>query len=368
MIKIYPGYLSFFVLGLAMLFFVFSCKKDSKTVTPTGPQPIATLGLYELSNSNNTARRIYLPITQVGTQTGSWYSVFDTGSSGMTIDAAGILPPAMITDNGITVAGDSVTVNGITVTTQEATLSYGDATSEIQEYGNLAYAPVTIGDKNGNYNIKRIPIFLYYKVVNLTTGVKQPAHSNDVFGVGPGVNFGSLSISSPLSYLSAAGVTPGFKLGTLNPNSFSVNATYVSKLLTIGLVPDDLTTASGFVLHPLSYSPVGGYSPDIPASISYNGITEQGTLLFDTGTPSFSIIENNAAPKTETILPASTKVSITTNQGFTYSYTTTSTLNMTQVANPNLTLDPRTIFSIDFFISNEYLMDYSGHRIGLKNN
>jgi hypothetical protein len=367
MIKFYPGY-SLLTVVLLMMFSISSCKKDGKTVTPSGIQPIATLGLYELGTSDNTARRVYLPITQVGTQAGSWYSVFDTGSSGMTIDAAGILPAAMITDNGIVVPGDSVTVNGITVTTQEATLSYGDATGETQESGNLAYAPVTIGDKNGNYTIKRIPIFLYYKVVNLTTGVKQAAHSNDVFGVGPGVNFGSLSISSPLSYITGSGTTPGFKLGILNANSFSTTGTYVSKLLTIGLVPDDFTASSGFVLHPLGFSSVGGYSPDIPAIISYNGQTENGTLLFDTGTPSLSTIENSAASGNEATLPANTKVSVTTSQGFTYSYTTSATLNSTQVANPKLTLDPRTIFSIDFFISNEYLMDYSGHRIGLKNN
>ena len=46
----------------------------------------------------------------------NYFTVFDTGSAGFTIDATGILPASMITNSGIQIAGDSVTVNGITVT------------------------------------------------------------------------------------------------------------------------------------------------------------------------------------------------------------------------------------------------------------
>ena len=350
------------------MMFSASCKKDNNAAGTNTIKPVATLGLYELGSSDNSARRVYLPVTKVGNKSGTWYSVFDTGSSGMTIDATGIIPDSMITANGITVPGDSIIVNGITITTKQATLSYGDANDETQEYGNLAYATITIGDQNGNLTTKRIPFFLYYKVIDLTTGIKQPAHSNDVFGVGPGVSFGNLAISSPLSYITGNGVTPGFKLAQFNTNNFSVNGTYVSGLLTIGLLPNDFTAAGGFVLHSLNYSSIGGYSPDLPAAISYNGQTIQGTLLFDTGTPSVSTIENSTATSNESTLPVNTKVTITTNQGFTYSYTTAMAHNVTQVARPSFTLDPRTIFGIDFFINNEYLMDYSNHRIGLKNN
>jgi hypothetical protein len=366
--KIYPSYLLFFAVGLFLsTILLSSCKKDHASTPIPVPVPIATLGLYEYNSG--IYKRIFVPISKVGTQGDTtYYSVFDTGSTGMTIDATGLLPASMITSNGITVPGDSVNVNGITVTNQTSIISYGNTQSETQEYGNLAYAPVTIGDQNGSTTTSRIPIFLYYKIVDVNTGKNQPAHSNDVFGVGPGVSYTNSAIASPLSYFKMPSeVTSGFKLAKLNNAEFSATGTYVSDLLTIGLVPNDLAI-NGFILHPLTYYSQGGYSPDIPATISYNGASVPGTILFDTGTPAITIIANQNAPSNSSYLPASTAVTITTGQGFSYTYTTTSSNDETVVAKPTYTGDPRTIFSINFFTDNEYLLDYTDHKIGLKNN
>jgi hypothetical protein len=139
----------------------------------------------------------------------------------------------------------------------------------------------------------------------------------------------------------------------------------VENLLTLGLTSADLNS-SGFIMHPLSIIDQGGYSPDIPGTITYNGNTISATLLFDTGTPSITIIEDKTASIGN--LPKNTVVTVTTNKGFTYTYTTTDTNNLTEVQNPNNTKDYRSIFSIDFFVDNEFLTDYAGHQIGLKNN
>jgi hypothetical protein len=275
----------------------------------------------------------------------------------------------MITSEGITVPGDSVVVNGITVTSLQAVVSFGNTVDETQEFGNLAYASVTIGDQNGSIVIKRIPFFLYYKVMDITTGQIYPPHSNDIFGVGPGVSFANNTIASPLSYVTnGAGVTSGFRLAMLNNSAFSLNGTFVPGLLTVGLLSSDLAASSGFVMHPLTFSSVGGYSPNIPATINYNGQNVAATVLFDTGTPAMSVIANNASPNNVQNLPANTNITLTTASGFSYSYSTGSTSNLTQAARPSYTGDFRTIFSIDFFTSNEYLLDYTNHRIGLKNN
>jgi len=366
--KICSKYLPLFAGGLFLSMLITSCKKDYAPTPVTGtPGKVATLGLYEVDSG--VYKRVFIMITKVGTQSVSYPLVFDTGSAGMTIDATGILPASMITNSGIKIPGDSVTVNGITVTTQEAVISYGDSQSEIQEYGNLAYTTMTIGDQNGNVKTSRIPIFLYYKIVNLQTGQKQPAHSNDVFGVGPGVSYANNAIESPLSYFKfSGGATSGFKLAMFNNAGFSVNGTYVSDLLTIGLVPADIGSSSDFVMHPLTYSSQGGYSPDIAATISYNGQNVMATILFDTGTPAISIIANSKAKSNISSLPDNTAVTLTTSNGFKYSYTTGSANNLTQVALPSYTGDPRTIFSIDFFTENEFLMNYKSHMIGLKNN
>lgn len=364
MAKANPRFIALFIITINLLVFAAACKKDKK------PEPaitnLATLGLYEYMSGN--ARRVFIPITKVGDVNVNYASVFDTGSTGMTIDANGVLPASMITSSGIVVPGDSVVVNGITVTSQQATMAYGGGgSSETREYGNLGYAAVTLGDANGKLTTSRIPIFIYYKVVDITNNVTLPQHSNDVFGVGPGFSYASNKIGSPLSYFALpANVTNGFKLAKFVTSSFSTTGTYVPGLLTIGLTPTDLN--SGFIMHNLSFSSVGGYSPNIPATINYNGTNVAALLLFDTGDPNITYLSDNSATANVTTLPANTQVSVTTNSGFTYQYTTNTTTNLTQVLRPAYTGDPRSIYSIGFFIDNQYLMDYQNHRIGLKNN
>ncbi|MBB6131639.1 pepsin/retropepsin-like aspartic protease family protein [Mucilaginibacter lappiensis] len=344
-----------------------SCKKDPSPKKNINP---VTIGLYEYADGLN--KRIFIPVTLVGASTQTYYEVFDTGSSGLTIDASGILPSSMISNSGIKVTGDSVVVNGITVTSKTGTISYGDATGTTLEYGNLAYASIKIGNTSGNYTFKRVPIFLYYKAVD-GNGYQYPPHTLDVFGVGPGASYANSEITSPLKYFDTGNVlTSGFKLATLNDAGFNSNNTYVSGLLTMGLTSADLSS-SGFIMHPLTYNANEGYSSNIPGTISYNGTTIAAQFLFDTGTPSITTIADKLAVNASGVhkigpLPKNSEVTITTNRGFTYTYTTLDTGNLTEVQNPNNTHDYRTIFSLDFFIHNEYLTDYSNHQIGLKNN
>jgi hypothetical protein len=354
--------------GIILIVLANSCSKDKKDVV----KPIATtngaviLGLYQYGA--DTGKRVFIPITKVGTQTVNYFSVFDTGSAGMTIDAHDIVPAAMITSTGFNFTGDSVVVNGITITSQQSVITYGNKTGLTKEYGNLAYAPITIGDRNGNTSAKRVPIFLYYKVVDGTTGKTiTVTHSLDVFGVGPGVSYVNSLIPSLLTYFNVnSSLINGFKLAVLPSKNFISTPTYVAGLLTIGLTSSDITS-DGFIMHP--FSNTGGViSANIPSTISYSGQSISAQVLFDTGTPQISTIENTLAVNSTGQLPANTVVTITTNKGFVYTYTTTSTANLTAVENPRVTGDYRTIFGIDFFISNEYLTDYQNHQIGLKNN
>jgi hypothetical protein len=346
-----------------MIIVINSCSKDKvkPVITPL------TMGLYQYGT--DSGKRVFIPITQIGTQVVDYFSVFDTGSAGMTIDAHGIIPTSMITSSGISITGDSVVVNGITITSQQSIMSYGNKTGLIKEYGYLAYAPVTIGDQNGKTSAKRIPFFLYYKVVDGTTGKTITAnHSLDIFGVGPGTSYASSSIASPLTYFNVnSSLTSGFRLAMLQNSNFSSTGTYVAGLLNIGLTSSDLTS-SGFIMHQLNNPGVGGFSPNIPSIVTYNGQSVSTNVLFDTGTPQISTIENPMATNSLGQLPANTVVTIKTDAGFTYTYTTTNTSNLTEIENPNVTGDYRTIFGIDFFVKNEYLTDYAHHKIGLKNN
>lgn len=357
------------VWALIMMAMATACKKggSDSPVPVVPPKPLATLGLFQLSGGEN--KRLYIPISQIGTKAVQYFGIFDTGSSGLTMDAHGLIPDEMITANGLLVTGDSMVVNGITVTNKTATMAYGDKTSSTKEFGNLAYATITIGNSAGTVTTKRIAFFMYYKVVDGDgKEISGSQHSFDVFGVGPSTGFTFAAIVSPLNgFTMPANVNSGFKLAKLDNTKFTAAGAFVSGLLTIGLVPDDLNNA-GFVMHPLTLGSAGGYSPNIPATVTYGNTTTSAQILFDTGNPAVSIIENSKETTALGRLPVGTVVTITTNRGFVYTYTTSSTGKLTQIQNPNISGDFRTIMSLDFFTDNQFLTDYTGHRIGLKNN
>ena len=356
-------YILYFFSCLAFTSF-YSCKKEvskSKTLFLLTNQ--ISVNLYGFSTG--TDKRLLIPVRKVGTRNTNYYSIFDTGSAGMMIDVTDILPASMITSSGIQFSGDSIQIDGITVTAQKLTMNFGNLTGLTKVYGNLGYSSVTVGSTENSLSIKRIPIFLYYKVID-SKGNQLPAHSNDIFGVGPGVSYANSSIVSPLSYVRfTANLTSGFKLNNLNKLSFTNSGTLVAGLLSIGLTNLDLST-SGFIMHPLRFESRSGFLPNIPATITYNANSVLSDVVFDTGTPSYSIIEDKKASGIG-ILPVNSIVTIVTDRGFKYQYLTSSTQNLTEIQNPNNTGDTRTIFSLDFFIKNEYLMDYQNHQIGLKN-
>ncbi|GAB2970846.1 hypothetical protein GCM10027049_00380 [Mucilaginibacter puniceus] len=357
----------FLYLVIACSVVITSCKKDNKPTEPVITN-YATIGLYQKSLVENgiTYKRVFTGVT-IGSSTQSYPAIFDTGSTGLTVDARNLIPADKIKDYGIEVGGDSTIYNGITVTSFKGVISFGGgASGTTHQYGHLAYASVTIGDGNGSVNVKRIPFFLYYKVTDGNgNNISFNPHEINVFGVGPGYSYANSAIGSPLSYFTLpTGVTNGFKLA-LFTTPFTPTPTYVPGLVTIGLTPTDLNS-SGFKMHNLdNYPTAGGYSPNIRATLTFNNKTINAFLLFDTGDPAITYLADPVATGVTT-LPAGTVVSLTTNNGFSYQYTTATSSNVTQVVNSSS--DPRSIFSIDFFVKNEYLMDYQNHRIGLKNN
>lgn len=357
---------------------VSSCKKSSTPAPVVVDAKPVTIGLFEYDStkvSNGILavyNRILIPISKIGTQTVNYDPIFDTGSTGLTMDADGIVPAGMITSTGFNITpGDSLVVSGITITSHKFTMQYGNQLSSTTEYGNLAYASITIANQTSSgitgITIKKVPLFLYYKMVDEHNN-KYPPHQGDIFGVGPGVSVGNSAIASPLSYYSpGTGLTNGFKLATLVAADFvSGKPAYVESLLTLGLTSADLNS-SGFIMHPLTFSNNGGYSADIQGTISYEGKIDTTKLLFDTGTPMLTIIEDKTANAIGN-LPNNTVVTVKTFKGFTYTYTATGTNNFTELQNPLNTGDFRSIFSINFFVDNEFLTDYAGHQIGLKNN
>jgi hypothetical protein len=353
--------------------FIASCKKDSNNNRGGGgTNPIGTptkLGFYEVDSS--IYKVLLEPVTKIGTQPINYDLVFDTGSGGLVIDAHGIVPSSMITTSGFNFTGDSTVVNGITITKWADTIAYGDDNATTDKvYGNLAYADVVIGDNNGKISVKRLPFFLYYKAVD-GKGKAFDAHEFDVFGVSPEYDLtfqNGAYITSPFSYFDpGTGLTKGFKMDALGTSNYSLDGTYVSAI-TLGLTSSDLT-GGGYIMNQLTFVQGEGYIPIIPATLTYNGKSVSANVLYDTGTEPYSYLEDRTATNTSPLLlAANTTVSIATTSGFNYSFTTAADNNLTYLENPKYSGSDVTILSLNFFTNNAYLLDFEGHKLGVKAN
>jgi len=368
------------LLALMLLFTVFSitsCKKNSSgnNNTPTVANPVKIgLHLFKGKGSdfpNYTYYEQDINISGIGTQTVSYQVIFDTGSGGLVMDAANIIPTSMITTNGFNFTGDSTVVNGITITKQTATLKYGssDATAD-KVYGNLAYAQVTIGDQNSNLVVKRLPFLLYYKAVN-SSDVAYPAHFFDIFGSAEiyDQNFtGNVNLTSPFSYCTAGtGLTKGFKMPATDSSQYTGSGNYVTDAISFGLTSSDLSSG-GFSINQLNFNSSVGYLPYLTSTVNYNSSTFTSHVLFDSGTNYCSYLGDPNYTGTFAALTPNTQVSVNTALGFNYTFTETVNSNLSFVENPGKNNASISIMGIEYFFKNEYLLDLDNHRLGLKNN
>jgi len=369
---------TFYFTASFLLFFIFSCKKDKKT-SSINPQPVK-IAMYEVADSF-IYKQLQIPVAMVGTDSVDYDMVFDTGSGGMVLDAAGLLPSSMITGSGFNFSGDSIVVNGITITSQTAQVGYGQGIYSSTAYGNLAYAPITIGDENGKVVIKRVPFFLYYKATDANGNV-FPAHDFDVFGVNEGfdISFNNgVNITSPFSYYSpGTGLNRGFKMAAIGSTQADIGYNYYKYLpgeITLGLTTDDLTSSSGFILTQLTLNPGNskgyypGYFPMITSTVNYSSQTYTSFVLFDSGTNAANFLEDPTyVGNNTTRLGNGSQVSIQTASGFTYNFTNSSNSIPTFAENPSFSGGLASIIGIDFFKNNQFLLDYADHKLGLKAN
>jgi len=351
------------------------CKKDGASVSPAtyavkphvAGQPYQ-IGFYTVES--NGVKELRVAVSEVGEQQVSLNMTFDTGSGGLVVDAQGILPASMISSTGFSFPGDSTTVNGVTITNRSTFITYGANQNTLTKvYGNLAYADVAIGDNNGSVTIKRLPFFLYYKAVD-ASGKAYPAHEFDVMGVSSeyDVTFGNgAHITSPLAYFDPGpGLTRGFKIAALDANNFTKQGTYVPAV-TLGLTSDDLTSA-GFNIVPLLQVEGQGYAPVVRGTIAYNGKSYSANLIFDSGTSPYFYLEDPNWNKAQALLNSNTSVQVSVGDKFNYNYTANAATHPTLVENPFTAKGSVSVISLNFFVNNQYLLDFDHHQLGLKNN
>jgi hypothetical protein len=358
------------------------------------------INLYPVAETPENPPRLFIAVTAVGSVAASLPLAFDTGSAGITINALQILPPNMVTPDGFVFApGQSTLVyQGIMVTNQQGTRAYGGSSGRT-ELGNIAYAAVTFGDASGTLITRVMPVFLYYAVQLTDTGQEASAQQQQGwFGVNdkpdsidiagseepangfPACSFGvtgTCYVVSVLKYLEySSGITPGFLLQgqSLQECDISAAGSCVGvPMLTVGLTSALLagftTTNLNCIWTSAQYGgpqDIQGYPvchPDIAGvTISADGDSFAGPVLFDTGTPNIDV---NVPPKTNFPDPvtAGAPVTFTTPGGFQYTVTAGSGIDEVNVTTDS---NSGSIIGIPYFTSNSFFIDFASSTEGWK--
>jgi hypothetical protein len=155
---------------------------------------------------------LYINVLKVGELHVNQPLLFDTGSSGMTIDCHVIVPEPQYNcmETGIKIPKD-MELGGVKITKQKVIMRYGT----YDEYGNLAYANVSIGSSENQIStVEPIPILIRYKKVRRSNGevVGGPLWPKGIFGTSPiGGGGPNQVIKSPLEAMTVnSGMMKGY--------------------------------------------------------------------------------------------------------------------------------------------------------------
>ncbi|UVC13654.1 hypothetical protein [Mesorhizobium onobrychidis] len=169
----------------------------------------------EYPGTPQNIRMLYINILFLGYRKIAQPLLFDTGSSGMTIDCTVVLPTKMCSEKGIKIK-KTFELDGLTVTTQKTVMHYGT----YDEYGNVASARVIFGSADSAASTAvSIPFLIRYKEVRRSTGevVGGPLWPKGIFGVSPlGGGGPNQMLKSPLNSVSAGnGLRQGYFLSPI---------------------------------------------------------------------------------------------------------------------------------------------------------
>ena len=333
--------------------------------------------------------RIYIPVTAVGSVPVNLPLIFDTGSSGLTLEAESVFPSGMVAATGFAFppGQTTMTYQGITVTSTQASKAFGSAANGTTQLGNLGFAQVVVGD---TVQTKTMPIFLYYAIKNTASGQVIPMpDQKGIFGANIGANplivanssapatlaicnaqsTTSCDLVSPFRYLDyASGTDAGFALSPVALQNCDItqsgNCT-AANALTVGVTP---ASEKAFALSALSCpgaAPAGTYN-SLPicepalsnVRISASGASFTGSVLLDSGTGAI-VIQTPAQTNFPASLNAGTPLQFSFANG--QSYSVAAGGGTTAV---NVTSGTRSILGIDFFTRKAFVEDFTMPQLG----
>lgn len=251
---------------------------------------------------------VYIPILSVGKRKVDFPLLLDTGSAGMTIECALVLPRSLCSVDGIRIDRE-LELDGVTITTKRIVSRYGT----YDEYGHLAYAEVAFGDADQPARTRRMPLLIRYKKVRRATGeiVGGPLWAKGIFGVAPVPGQADGSLASPIDHVELPqGLRRGFRLSPLGETwAICTNEDGdcpAVDALHIGL--DDKIQAS-FEMAPLRASSSQHYRPFVDTCLDWPGNRVCAPTLYDTGNATIAIAGRPPAG-TGTTLPRGTEMTL----------------------------------------------------------
>lgn len=265
----------------------------AETTSPLGLPVIK----QEYPGKPKNIRLVYLNLAKVGDRPVDQPLLLDTGSAGMTVDCAVVLPAEMCSSDGIKI--DKVTqIDGITVTTQELVAHYGT----YDEYGNLAYAVVQMGSSDAAaVTQKPIAFLIRTKKVRRSDGaiVGGRLWPKGIIGISPiGAIDDAGRIRSPLAEVDPpAGLNRGYTVGGLGAtwDTCTIEDRDCPEVpaLAIGLQPD---MGDDWKFAATARADKRFNFPTLTACLSFGETTSCKPTLFDTGNATIVVAGTGGKP------------------------------------------------------------------------
>ncbi len=128
---------SVWVAGIAIL--LGGCDDSSQqadTHTPASISAPTALNLFAAAGTQQESQRFFVMVTTVGEATVHLPLAFDTGSSGITLNAPSFLPESMVTQNGLVFPPGQTSISylGITITNQQGTRAVMEESTSVSMY------------------------------------------------------------------------------------------------------------------------------------------------------------------------------------------------------------------------------------------
>lgn len=349
--------------AVAALPVILGAMVSSALTAKAAEETPVTVPLIKLEYPGNprNIRMLYVKVLFLGNRKINQPLLLDTGSSGMTIECASVLPKKLCSIEGIKITKD-LELDGITVTTQKAVMNYGT----YDEYGNVALARVTFGSRGSSISTEAsIPFLIRYKEVRRSTGeiVGGRLWPKGIFGISPiGGGGPNQMLKSPMDAVSPRnGLRKGYYLSPIGTDwractNEEANCPAV-KALHIGISD---SVKSGFNMNKWKTASDRYNFPTIGSCILLKEKTTCRPTLYDTGNSTIVIADNppkDSGGSMEVGTRVAVKIAMLGEWKFDTSYG--SELEFSPTIGHN-------IIGIRYFETNSLLVDLEAKEIGIR--